>query len=134
MYSVGLGLAVLYFLVPAVAALPVQHFSKRDNTGDGTYYDTGTGACGYTDSNNDPIVAISHVIYGDGESCNQWVQITNPANGKSQYGQVRDECEGCAQDDLDMSPSLFQSLGEDLSVGRFQIEWHYMDKDWSPSR
>lgn len=34
MYSVGLGLAVLYFLVPAVAALPVQHFSKRDNTGD----------------------------------------------------------------------------------------------------
>lgn len=30
----------------------------------------------------------------------QWVQITNPANGKSQYGHVRDECQGCGQNDL----------------------------------
>ncbi|EPS96079.1 hypothetical protein FOMPIDRAFT_92838 [Fomitopsis schrenkii] len=134
MYSVCLGLAVLYFFVLAASALPVQEFVKRDNAGSGTYYDTGTGACGYTDNNNDPIVAISHLIYGDGGSCNQWVQITNPANGKSQYGHVRDECEGCGQNDLDMSPSLFQSLGESLSVGRFPITWHYMDKNWSPSR
>lgn len=33
----------------------------------------------------------------------QWVQITNPANGKSQYGRVRDECEGCEQNDLGLS-------------------------------
>lgn len=90
MYSVCLGLAVLYFFVLAASALPVQEFVKRDNAGSvscklvqytflncslletqGTYYDTGTGACGYTDNNNDPIVAISHLIYGDGGSCNQ---------------------------------------------------------------
>ena len=36
-----------------------------------TYYATGTGACGYTDNDSLPIVAISHLIYGNGGNCNQ---------------------------------------------------------------
>ncbi|KZT05084.1 uncharacterized protein LAESUDRAFT_656468, partial [Laetiporus sulphureus 93-53] len=98
----------------------------------GTYYDTGTGACGYTDSNNDPVVAISHLIYGNGEHCNQWIQITNQANGKAQYGKMRDKCEGCAEYNLDLSPSLFESLGADLSQGVIHIDWQFMDKGFSP--
>ncbi|KZT67878.1 hypothetical protein DAEQUDRAFT_728653 [Daedalea quercina L-15889] len=132
MYSTALAFCVLQFVF-AATALPLKSLIKRDDfQGDATYYETGTGACGYTDNDSDPILAISHLVYGDGGRCNQWIQITNPANGKSQYGQIRDECEGCGQNDIDLSPSLFQSLGEDLSVGRFTVDWHYMGKDFSP--
>lgn len=80
------------------------------------------------------------------------MQITNTANGKSQYGKARDECEGCGQYDIgkyytnhfppdrreievhitliDLSPSLFESLGADLSVGVLQVEWHFENKDF----
>ncbi|TFY66990.1 hypothetical protein EVJ58_g1915 [Rhodofomes roseus] len=134
MFSVAFAFCVLQlFAVLVVSALPLKTLIKRDDfQGNATYYETGTGACGYTDSDSDPIVAISHLIYGDGGNCNQWIQITNPSNGQTQYGHVRDECEGCAQYDIDLSSSLFQSLGEDLSVGRFEVTWHYMDKDFSP--
>lgn len=36
-----------------------------------TYYYPGLGACGKTDSNSDPVVAISHLIYGSGGNCFQ---------------------------------------------------------------
>ncbi|KAH9921657.1 RlpA-like double-psi beta-barrel-protein domain-containing protein-containing protein [Fomitopsis serialis] len=133
MYSTIFAFCVLQLIVQAARALPLKALGKRDDyQGDATYFETGTGACGYTDNDSDPIVAISHLIYGEGGNCNQWIQITNPANGQSQYGQVRDECEGCGQYNIDLSPSLFQSLGEDLSVGRFGVDWHYMDKNFSP--
>ncbi|KAI0962617.1 hypothetical protein AcV7_001420 [Taiwanofungus camphoratus] len=60
------------------------------------------------------------------------MQIANTANGKSQYGKTRDECEGCGQYDVDLSPSLFESLGADLSVGVLQVEWHFENKDFQP--
>jgi len=133
MYSAIFAFCALQLIVLAACASLLKALVKRDDyQGNATYYETGTGACGYTDSDSDPIVAISHLIYGDGGNCNQWIQITNPANGQSQYGKVRDECEGCGQHDIDLSPSLFQSLGEDLSGGRFNVDWHYMDKNFSP--
>ncbi|CCL99828.1 uncharacterized protein FIBRA_01852 [Fibroporia radiculosa] len=112
--------------ISAVHALPVPALDKRDTyEGRGTYYQTGLGACGYTDNNSDPIVAVSHLIYGDGGYCNQWVQITNTANGVTKSAQVRDKCQGCGSSDLDMSPSLFQSLGASLSQGVLQIDWEF---------
>ena len=36
-----------------------------------TYYYPGLGACGETDGNSDPVVAISHLIYGNGGNCFQ---------------------------------------------------------------
>lgn len=71
-------------------------------------------------------------------------------NDKAQYGKTRDRCSGCGQYDigpcqtffshrlcadsvrLDLSPSLFQGLGEPLGKGVFGIEWHFMAKGWSP--
>ncbi|KAI0931050.1 hypothetical protein AcW1_001455 [Taiwanofungus camphoratus] len=107
--------------------------SKRvTHDGRATWFYPDVGACGYTDTDSDPIVAISHLIYGSGGNCNQWIQITNTANGVSRYGQTRDECEGCGQDDIDLSPSLFQSLGADLSVGVLQVVWHFKNVDFSP--
>lgn len=36
----------------------------------GTWFYDGLGACGYYNTNSDPIVAISAQIYGTGGSCN----------------------------------------------------------------
>ena len=66
----------------------------------------GLGACGYTNVNSDHIVAISHDIYGDGGNCNQWMEVTNDANGKTVYVQTRDECMSCNSDAIGLSFSL----------------------------
>ncbi|KAF9802154.1 hypothetical protein IEO21_09964 [Rhodonia placenta] len=128
---------VLCALAAAVSAFPIfineAVLDKRvTHTGRGTYYEVGLGACGYHDVDSDAIVAISHDIYGNGGNCNQWMQITNPSTGKVQYGKTRDECMGCNATAIDMSPSLFESLGVPLSQGVQTVEWHFMSKDWSP--
>ncbi|EED80011.1 predicted protein [Postia placenta Mad-698-R] len=125
----------LSIVVAAVFGTPVADvdLEKRvDHTGQATWYDVGLGACGYTDVASSPVVAISHDIYGSGGNCNQWMQITNKANGKVEYGKTRDECEGCDATSIDLSSSLFESLGAPLSEGVLQVEWHFMAKGWSP--
>ena len=47
----------------------------------GTWYEVGLGACGYTDSDSDYVVAISHDIYGSGGNCNQVPVNIIGANG-----------------------------------------------------
>ncbi|CCM05816.1 uncharacterized protein FIBRA_08050 [Fibroporia radiculosa] len=146
--------AALVTILPAVFASPVAESTTLDkrvtHEGWATWYDTGLGACGYTDSNSDPVVAISHLIYGSGGNCNQassqdcvyelkfadgciisqWMEITY--NGITQYGKTRDECEACGEYDIDLSPSLFEGFAA-LSVGQLEdVEWHFMNKDWSP--
>ncbi|TCD63246.1 hypothetical protein EIP91_005802 [Steccherinum ochraceum] len=116
----------------AVNGTAVATLEKRiTHTGRGTWFDVGLGACGYHNVNSDPIIAISSDIYGSGGNCNQWITLTNTANGKVASGKVRDECPGCGQYDLDLSPSLFQKLGN-LDTGVLHISWHYEAKGWSP--
>ncbi|KAH7926484.1 hypothetical protein BV22DRAFT_1009043 [Leucogyrophana mollusca] len=110
---------------PSVLAKRVTH------TGRGTWFNVGLGACGETNVNSDPIVAISSAIYGSGGNCGQWVHVTNTANGKSAYGMTRDECPSCSSGSLDMSPGLFEQIG-DLDTGVLEISWNFMSKDWSP--
>ncbi|EMD40119.1 expansin-like protein [Gelatoporia subvermispora B] len=128
--------AILCALVCSVFATPVPSdtttLEKRiTHTGRGTWFDVGLGACGYNNVNSDKIIAISSDIYGSGGNCNQYIHVTNKANGKSAWGQTRDECPGCGATDLDMSPSLFEELGS-LDTGVLDIEWHFENKDWSP--
>lgn len=40
-----------------------------------TWYEVGLGACGYNDTDSDPIIAISAQIYGNGGYCNQVVHL-----------------------------------------------------------
>jgi len=131
----------LVLLFVAVCAMPVtldesgetvQALDKRTaHTGRGTWFYPGLGACGFTDGNNDPVVAISSQRWNNGENCNQWILITNTENGKIAYGRVRDECPGCGSGDLDMSPSLFEQIGA-LDTGVLSISWHFQPKEWSP--
>ncbi|EIN12950.1 hypothetical protein PUNSTDRAFT_97936 [Punctularia strigosozonata HHB-11173 SS5] len=123
-------------LCAAVSAAPTasnetEVLDKRTtHTGQATYFYVGLGACGYTDTDDDAIIAISSDIYGSGGNCNQWIKITNTDNGNVAYGKTRDSCPGCDSTSLDLSPSLFKQLG-DLDDGVLPIKWHFMSKEWS---
>ncbi|KAH0832166.1 RlpA-like double-psi beta-barrel-protein domain-containing protein-containing protein [Lanmaoa asiatica] len=139
----------IFFLFVLAAPLSFdQALDKRDTqSGTGTWFYDGMGACGYDNSNSDRIVAISSQIYGAGANCNQvsvlacliptshvilqWVYVTNTENEQAAYGMMRDECQSCASGDLDMSIGMFEQLG-DLSTGVLPITWYFMPVGWSP--
>jgi len=133
------GMSILFnaLLASTLAALasPVPNTTALEkritHVGRGTWYEPGLGACGFTDSASDPVLAIGQGRYGDGGNCNQWVAITNTANGATAFGLTRDECESCSTEDLDMSPSLFQQLGN-LDQGVITVSWHFQAKGWQP--
>ena len=81
------------------------------------------------------------------------MEIKNTKNGKTAFGLVRDSCPGCGPGDIgrspisfqsnlgryrrlfmsiDMSPSLFQSLGATLDQGIVSVQWHFMKKGFKP--
>lgn len=92
----------------------------------------------------------------DSLSCNmilKWVHVTNTDTNQTVYAQTVDSCQACdsgsvgmcLSDSLnsrrkskvtdsayeDMSPATFSQLAE-LSQGVVSIEWHFMNRDWSP--
>ncbi|KAJ7694179.1 RlpA-like double-psi beta-barrel-protein domain-containing protein-containing protein, partial [Mycena rosella] len=70
-----------------------------------TFFDTGLGACGTTNSPSDFIVALNSPQYGNGEHCYEMIVITY--NGKTAQAQIVDECPGCPWAGLDFSTGLF---------------------------
>ncbi|KAH9889997.1 Non-catalytic module family EXPN protein [Cubamyces lactineus] len=99
---------------------------KRSRTGRGTWFNVGLGACGKTNKDSDKIIAISSNIYDNGAHCDEKVKIKNTANGKTATAIVRDECPSCGSNDIDMSPSLFEELG-DLDTGVLKVTWDFTD-------
>lgn len=100
--------------------------------GDGTFYDTGLGACGIYNVDTDYIVALSHSLFdnytpGGNPNLNTLCgkKINAHYNGKTVQVTVTDRCEGCAYYDLDFSPSAFSQLA-DQDLGRIKITW-----DWA---
>ncbi|KAM9926206.1 hypothetical protein OXX59_003375 [Metschnikowia pulcherrima] len=100
--------------------------------GDGTWYYTGLGACGWVNTDNDYIVAIGHGLF------DQYTPGTNPNEntlcgkkirayyqGKSVEVTAVDRCEGCKPYDIDFSPAAFSQLA-DQSVGRIKITWEWI--------
>ncbi|VDB86531.1 unnamed protein product [Peniophora sp. CBMAI 1063] len=106
------------------AATSTTTYLSGTNTGDGTYYATGLGACGWTNSDTDYIVAVSKDLYDNypgatddtnsNPVCGQ--KITASYNGNSVTVEVVDRCEGCSLTSLDFSPSAFTQLADE-SVG-----------------
>ncbi|KAJ3553667.1 hypothetical protein NM688_g3485 [Phlebia brevispora] len=107
----------------AASPVPEETLEKRAS-GRGTYFETGLGACGWTNTDSDKIIAVSSSIFDGGKYCGQSIQITNTANGQVAYGTVADSCPGCGPGDLDMTPSLFEELG-DLAQGVLPITWDF---------
>jgi hypothetical protein len=102
-------------------------------SGQGTFYETGLGACGITNTDSDFICAVSEVLFDnypgyDGVNpntnpvCNK--QITAFYQGKSVTVTVTDRCTACDETSLDFSPSAFSQLA-DQSLGRIDITWNW---------
>ena len=110
-------------------------------SGDGTYYEPYGGSCGWTNTIDDPIVAISATRYKEIMSqhnvanpnnnpvCGAKIKAWNPENGKSVVVTVVDSCPGCAKDDLDLSHFAFDSIA-DHALGRFKLKWQWLDKEY----
>lgn len=103
-------------------------------TGDLTYYDPGLGSCGITSTSSEKICAVSHVVFdaaltsgnpNENPLCGLRLRIRR--GDRSVDVKVVDRCPGCNVDDLDVSSSVFEELG-DLAEGRVTVEWAWLDK------
>ncbi|TFK23396.1 hypothetical protein FA15DRAFT_594265 [Coprinopsis marcescibilis] len=101
--------------------------------GRATYFYVGLGNCGKYSKDSEPVVAMSKALYdrNKGGNCGQWVEIVDTKTGRKAYGQVWDSCVGCKENELDLSPSLFQKFAP-LGQGVLTVSWHFMDKNWKP--
>ncbi|PCH42844.1 hypothetical protein WOLCODRAFT_152900 [Wolfiporia cocos MD-104 SS10] len=119
-------IAAIFTLAAGVIATPMLTHTKRQNVGEATYYHPGEGACGHYNTSDQPVLALSVDIWNNGKHCLQWVELTDPATGITQRGQVVDECQGCDSTHVDLSPSLFESLGAPLSLGVIKpLDWKF---------
>lgn len=107
--------------------------SSGSHSGEGTYYSTGLGACGGTNKDSDKIVAISQKVFdanttddnsNDNSYCGKKIKASY--KGKSVTVEVVDSCVGCAEDDLDFSPSAFSEIA-DQDLGRIDITWEWVN-------
>ncbi|KAJ6540300.1 hypothetical protein B0H19DRAFT_959871, partial [Mycena capillaripes] len=106
--------------------------NKRDMYNDArwTFYSTGLGACGGTNSDSDFIVALNQDTFGTvypSKYC--YKQITMTYNGKTTTATIVDSVlprvPGCpSSGGLDLSPGLF-SFFADESVGVIYGDWSF---------
>jgi len=103
-------------------------FMVGTQTGEGTFYSTGMGACGITNKDTDYIAAASHLLFdnfpnylGGNPNLNPMCgrKVIATYQGKSVTVTLTDRCTACAVTDLDFSPSAFNQLA-DFSVGRIK--------------
>ncbi|KAJ2914863.1 hypothetical protein MD484_g5555, partial [Candolleomyces efflorescens] len=110
-------------------------FLAGTQSGQGTFYDTGLGACGRTNRDTDLIAAVSMHMFDNYPGYNGVNPNNNPICGKkikaSRGGAsvtitVVDRCVGCALTDLDFSPTAFDALtAGNRGLGRVQITWEW---------
>ncbi|KAK6907905.1 hypothetical protein L486_05827 [Kwoniella mangroviensis CBS 10435] len=118
-------------VVAAIAALTfataAPSLEKKDqNSGTATYYAAGLGACGWTNSGSDYVVAVNSAQY-DGSKCGSKLWVWNPATSTIAFPTVADECPSCNSGDLDMSEGLFGHLtNNNFDLGVFEMQWGYL--------
>jgi len=101
---------------PAVTSL------GEPQMGEGTYYAAdGSGNCMFDKSPGDlDVAAMNAVQYAGSAVCGACAAVTGP---KGQVTvRIVDQCPGCKQGDLDLSPQAFDQIGEH-SAGRIPITW-----------
>ncbi|KAF9259314.1 hypothetical protein L218DRAFT_947717 [Marasmius fiardii PR-910] len=101
------------------AATSVQAY-----TGAATWYNTGLGACGKTNNDNQLIAAVAAPIFDNypghtsnpnkNPICGKTATVT--WGGKSVTVTIEDECPGCGSQGIDLSPAAFKKLAS-LDVG-----------------
>ncbi|GAK67111.1 riboflavin aldehyde-forming enzyme [Moesziomyces antarcticus] len=115
---------------PSVKSL----YTSAPFTGHATFYDTGMGACGIVNADNDPIVAVSRDVFeqynpasgnpNHNSLCGRRIEIT--WNGKTTHAFAMDECPGCEPTSLDLSPALFAKLDDKDKGVLPNIQWRFI--------
>ncbi|GAW25121.1 putative riboflavin-aldehyde forming enzyme [Rosellinia necatrix] len=106
-------------IIAAVAAFATSVAAK---TGDMTWFHPGLGACGRTDNDGSPVVALNSADYANGANCGRWITIQG--NGRQTAAQVVDLCPGCGTNGIDVAPAIFDDIAS-LDVGRTQVNWFF---------
>lgn len=97
-----------------------------------TYYNTGLGACGWTNKDSDYIVALPVGVWnriGGSVSngnivCGKKLKVSN---GKTAIEvEITDQCPSCDDKHLDLSPSAFKALGDE-SAGVLKVDWGWVN-------
>lgn len=59
--------------------------------------------------------------------CGQTITLTDPANPGSWIATIADTCQGCAYEDVDLTPALFaQVAAQPTATGRVHnIQWKF---------
>jgi len=115
--------------------------SKEIFNGDLTYYSPGPGygACGYENTDQDSICAVSHFLWdavstssnpNNNPLCGKMIRITrfDPTKGRNSSIDVEvvDRCTGCKETDLDLSIKMFTTLAEEAQ-GRVVGSWAWLN-------
>ncbi|KZP20981.1 hypothetical protein FIBSPDRAFT_861138 [Athelia psychrophila] len=122
--------------VSLVLAAATTLVKAQSEVGDGTFFETGLGACGVYNVDTDYIVAVSEALFdsytetspGNPNTnvlCNRPISISY--GGVNVQATITDRCAGCAGwGDLDMTPSLFTRFAAE-SVGRiYSVDWVFV--------
>ncbi|CZT24708.1 uncharacterized protein RCC_10436 [Ramularia collo-cygni] len=102
----------------------------KSYTGDVTYYAVGMGSCGFTSTEDEKVVAVSHEIMSayNGANpnanplCGTYITITGK-DGNKYPAKIVDTCPGCDKGSLDLPQAYFNKItgNGDGRVGG--IEW-----------
>lgn len=99
-------------------------------TGDVTYYAVGMGSCGFTSSENEAVVAVSHEIMSvyngvnpnKNPLCGTYLTI-NGKDGNKYKAKIVDTCPGCAMGSLDLPEALFNTVTSNGDGRVSGMEW-----------
>lgn len=113
----------------SLATMVSQVYGQGDEAKATFFYQGGAaGACGNTNSDEVPLVALPPELYSNGEHCGQGVLIRNKENGKSVIAKVQDMCPGCpTSHSLDLSTGAYDAIGAQ-ATGVLPIEWGFIDQ------
>lgn len=95
-------------------------------SGEARYYHLGTGsqtACGGHHTDTEMVCALGFMKFTQGKQCQQSIKIYH--GSKQVTCQVHDACPSCAENSLDVSPSVFKALAP-LEAGVLNVQWHFI--------
>ncbi|KAM0795688.1 hypothetical protein BDR22DRAFT_579815 [Usnea florida] len=118
-------------LSTATVGLAINITLANAYTGDLTHYLPGTGSCGQTITNGQPIVALSHLIMtpvdnGNANTnpyCGKQISVHNPADNTVTTATVADTCDSCAYGDLDVMLDMFNTIAPTGNGRVHGVEW-----------
>ncbi|KAK4888248.1 hypothetical protein LTR27_012828 [Elasticomyces elasticus] len=98
-------------------------------TGDITYYAPGLGSCGWTNTEDEAIVAIPHGMMENGINpnlnplCGQYITISYA--GAEHKAKIVDTCGGCDGQAIDLTQTLFDAVAPSGDGRVHGVEWWF---------